>query len=200
MKSPQVLVIGSEYVDNEKCISDFDTGLINEFMRVDIIPKAIIEQDSPLGRQLLKRLKGSYLRPPKLFITINIKRLLNSNEGELKLLSMNLNRVLHQLKHQSRHQQIDAIFSHMNELTGYKEFKGVAPLSMKFDTSKSLEKQLYELQNTTKALTEYSAANFIQFLAFSQLIPVLSGAVDKLLSELLLNGKSTNTRIYLLSE
>ena len=198
-RSPKVLVIGDKHVNNEKLITDYDTHLIDEYLSINIVPRAIIEQDSPRGRQVLKRLKGSHFSPPRLLITINIKQLLNSDDSELTLLSMNLNRVLHQLKHESRHQQVDVVFSHMNELPGYNEFKGVAPLSMQFSANKPLEDQLYNIQNTTKALTEYPSASFMQFLTFSQFIPVLSAATDKLLSELLLTGSSANTRVYLLT-
>ncbi len=199
MRSPKMLIIGDKQVNNEKIITDYDINLFDESTSINIVPQAVIDQDSPRGRQLLKRLKGSFLRPPKLLITMNIKQLLKNNEGELTVLSINLGRVLHQLKHEKRRQQVDVIFSHMNEITGYVEFKGVASLSMQFSTQSSLEEQLYKAQNTTDALTEYPAENFMQFLAFSRFIPNLSATADKLLSDLLLTGKSANTKVYLVT-
>lgn len=199
MRAPKVLIVGDRQVNNERIITDYDTSLIDESTSVNIVPTAVIEQDSPRGRQLLKRLKGSFLKPPRLLVTLSIKQLLQTNEGELTLLSMNLNRVLHQLRHEGRRQQIDVVFSHMNTIVGYNEFKGVAPTMGPLTAKSSIESQLFTLQNTTAALTEYPAENFMHFLSFSHFIPDLAATSDKLMSDLLLTGELSNTNVYLVT-
>jgi hypothetical protein len=195
----RVLVLGDNASDIEKLIANNDAILLGEQLRTQIIPKALIEQESPRARFHIKAFKGSYFYPPRILISINICSLLEGNEGELVLKSIQLNRILELLRHKKRLQKIDVIFNHMDKLEGYHEFKNAADIAMTFSSYLPLGPQLASAQNTTKALLDNTTFHFMQFLKFAHGIPDLSNTIDKLLADLLLVDKEANSRVFLTS-
>ena len=192
-----VLLLGDAHSDSEKLINSGDASLLGEELSSQIIPSPLLQQDSPRTRLQLKRLKGSFFKPPRIVIVVNLPHLLQSNEGEMLLLTSNLNRVLFLLRHAKRTQQIDLVFNHLEKLSGYNEFVTQADGLNEYSAIESIAQQLSAVQNSTKALLTYPSANFMLFLAFAHSIPTISSVMEKLLSDLLLTDKKANARVFL---
>jgi hypothetical protein len=195
----KVLVLGDNTSDSEKLLTHNDGILLGEKLRAQIIPKALFKQESPRARFQLKTFKGSFFAPPRILISMNICSLVEANEAELVIKSMQLNRVFELLRHKSRTQKIDVVFNHMDKLVGYREFKNATDNAMNFWSYLPLAPQLLAAQNTTQALLENHTSQFFQFLNFAHKIPDLSSAIDTLLADLLLVDKEAGSHVYFLT-
>ena len=195
--STSVLLLSDAHSDSEKLINSCDASLLGEELASQIIPSALLQQDSPRTRLQLKRLKGSFFKPPRIVIVLNLQHLLNSNEGELLLLTTNLNRVLFLLRHARRTQQVDVVFNHLEKLSGYREFVTQADGISEYSATQSIAQQLGAQQNSTKALLAYSPEDFMLYLAFTHSISTISAVIEKLLNDLLLSDKKANARVFI---
>ena len=192
----QLLVLGDQYSDKESLVSNCDQGILGVQLRAQIIPTALLDHDTPRTRFHLARLKGSWIRPPRIVIAVNAERLSQTSEGEKMQLLFNLNRVLHLLRHNNSHQQIDIIFSRMENFPGYNEFTTVADCRMRFSTSLSMRTQLESKNNYCKALLSLPASRFMQFLRFLHNVKALTEAMDRIVAELLLECGEPGSQIY----
>lgn len=195
--STNVLLLGDINSESEKLINSSDASLLGEQVSSQVIPNSLLQQDSPRARLQLKRLKGSFFKPPRIMIVVNLWHLLQNNEGQVLLLTTNLNRVLFLLRHAKRTQQIDVVFNHLERYVGFSEFVAQADGIREFSAETSMLDQLNALQNTTKALLAYPPENFIRYLTFSHSIPTIAKSIEKLLNNLLLTDKVAHARVYL---
>jgi hypothetical protein len=195
--STSVLLLGGPHSDNEKLINSCDASLRGDQLSSQIIPSSLLEQDTPRARLQLKRLKGSFFKPPRIVIVINLQHLLQSHEGQILLLTTNLNRVLFLLRHSYRMQQIDVVFNHLEKCQGFIEFLAHSDGIGEYSAEEPILEQLSAQQNSTKALLACQPANFMAFLAFAHSIPTISELMEKLLNDLLLTAKKAHARVYL---
>lgn len=182
--------------DNEKIIEQYDTQLLDGQLSTQIIPRAILEQDSPRARDQLKRLKGSYFFPPRIIVNINVNNLLSRDDARQVMLIHNLNRVLHLLKHRGKRQKVDLIINDMQSLDGYKEFSQLFNKTMRFSVKSTLKIQFEALQDSSKALLEYPTDNFLSYLKFANSMPTCIEQIDMLLNNLMLTGYDSNSEVF----
>ncbi|WP_133470996.1 hypothetical protein [Paraglaciecola marina] len=197
--SARVILIGDHYSYCEDLIKRCDNSLEGEHLRTQILPASLLETDSPRARYQLKTLKGSFFFPPRLVIAINFEQFFKANDAEKLILVTNLNRVLGLLKHNKRKQQIDLVFTQMQELSGYNEFSNQLNKSVPYSTSLPIIQQLKQNVNTTQALLDFTPSNFILFLKFRHNLSSLSTTIDGLISDLLLVSQKPKSLVYFFS-
>jgi hypothetical protein len=192
----KVLLLGGHSHDKEKIIEQYETQLLDGHIHTQIIPLVILEQDSPRTRAQLRRLRGSFIYPPRNVINININQLLSNDEAQQALITHNLNRVLHLLKHRLDKQKVDVIINTMETQDGFYAFSNLVNKPMRFKAIPTLQKQFIALQNSSLALVEYSPESFLNYLKFSHNMPVFLTIIDTLLTNIMLTGFDSNSEVF----
>ena len=195
----KVLIIGDDYADRESLIDHYSNSQTCDFFAPQILSLALLKNDSPRARLRLEQLRGSRFSPPYITIAVNVEHYCESTEAEQLLLSSNLNRLLHALRHKRLEQKIDLVFTHTEKIPGYGQFSrwvSHQQKSLRFTLEQPLGMQLQNYKNYSRALTKITPDEFLVVLGFFNSLQKYISLLDKLIDNLLLANEGARNRVY----